>query len=420
MSSASCDRPSTDREPFVVTPNFLEIEAAAERLAAGAFLVVLDDDSATATGAVIGAAHAVTAEKLVWLRRSTVGIVGVPMSAERSGALGLPLMVDDDRATGRGAFTVSIDLVEGNRSGSSPADQARTIAALARGDIDPGDFVRPGHVFPIRVRDGGVLKRAGHAEAVSDLCGIAGLARVGVVAELADDDGEVMGPDAAVAFAAEHDLAVVSIADLVRFRRMREMLVEHFAAARLPTTYGEFMAHAYRSVVDGEEHVAYVMGDVEGGAPPLVRVHSECLTGDILASTRCDCGPQLQLALQKIAEEGRGVLIYLRGHEGRGIGIGHKMRAYALQDDGLDTVDANAAQGLPVDSREYGVGANMLADLGVTRMRIMTNNPAKLTGLDGYGLEIIERVPIEIPPNPENLRYLQTKRNRMDHQIDAG
>ncbi len=398
---------------------FTDVDTAAQVFAEGEYVVLVDDDSPEATGALAGAAEPMTAERLVWLSRRTTGLVGVPMTVERANALGLDLMVDEDVATGRGAFTVSIDLIEGNSTGSSPADQARTIAALAGSDLRPDQFARPGHVFPLRSRPGGVLKRAGHAEAVVDLCTVAGVARVGVVADLATDAGEMMNLAASQAFAREHGLALVSIADLVRYRRRNEILVEHFAAARLPTTFGEFMAHAYRSVVDGEEHVAYVMGDVEGGEPPLVRVHSECLTGDILHSTRCDCGPQLQTALQKIAEEGRGVLIYLRGPEGRGIGIGHKMRAYALQDEGLDTVDANAAQGLPVDSREYGVGANMLADLGVTRMRIMTNNPAKLTGLDGYGLEIVERVPIEIPPNPENLRYLQTKRNRMAHQIGA-
>jgi len=224
----------------------------------------------------------------------------------------------------------------------------------------------------------------------------------------------------AAAFAAEHDLLLVSIADVVRHRRKSEILVEAIGAARVPTEYGDFMCHAYRSVVDGVDHVAFVKGDVDGGDPPLVRVHSECLTGDILGSLRCDCGPQLDLALQMIAEEGRGAVIYLRGHEGRGIGIGHKMRAYALQDEGLDTVEANSAQGLPVDSREYGVGANMLADLGITRMRIMTNNPAKLTGLDGYGLEVVDRVPIEIPSNPENEKYLETKRTRMGHTLSDG
>ena len=269
-------------------PSFCPVESAAERLAAGEFLLVVDDDTSTASGALVAAAGSMTTEKLVWLHRCTTGLVGVPMSSGRAAALGLPLMVDEEQATGQGAFTVSIDLIEGNSSGSSPADQARTIAALAVTDIDPDRFVRPGHVFPLRSRDGGVLKRAGHAEAVTDLCAVAGIPKVGVVAELATDEGEVMSLEPAQAFASAHGIAIVSIADLVRFRRRREILVEHFAAARLPTTYGEFMAHAYRSVVDGEEHVAYVMGDVEGGEPPLVRVHSECPTGDILASTRCD------------------------------------------------------------------------------------------------------------------------------------
>ncbi len=262
-----------------------------------------------------------------------------------------------------------------------------------------------------------MLKRAGHAEAVVDLCRLAGLSPVGVVADLVSATGDMMPLDDAAAFAAGNDLLLVSIADVVRHRRKSEILVEQMGVARVPTKHGDFMCHAYRSVLDGVDHIAFVMGDVDGGDPPLVRVHSECLTGDILGSLRCDCGPQLDLALQKIAHEGRGVLIYLRGHEGRGIGIGHKMRAYALQDQGLDTVEANAAQGLPVDSREYGVGANMLADLGVSRFRIMTNNPAKLTGLDGYGLEIVDRVPVEIASNPENEKYLETKRTRMGHAL---
>jgi len=269
----------------------------------------------------------------------------------------------------------------------------------------------------LRAREGGVLKRAGHAEAVVDLCRLAGLSPVGVVADLVSATGDMMPLHDAAAFAADNDLLLVSIADVVRHRRKSEILVEQMGVARVPTKHGDFMCHAYRSVLDGVDHIAFVMGDVDGGDPPLVRVHSECLTGDILGSLRCDCGPQLDLALQKIAHEGRGVLIYLRGHEGRGIGIGHKMRAYALQDQGLDTVEANAAQGLPVDSREDGVGANMLADLGVSRFRIMTNNPAKLTGLDGYGLEIVDRVPVEIASNPENEKYLETKRTRMGHAL---
>jgi len=396
---------------------FNPISEAVEAIGRGEFIVVLDDETETNDGVLIGAASLITAERLNWMVHRTSGVLGAPMAEERAQSLDLPLMVAGSDSEDRSAYTVSVDLIDGNSTGVSPAERARTLVALATGGHRADSFARPGHVFPLRARNGGVLKRAGHTEAAVDLCALAGLPRVGVMSELISDDGEVLDLAESRAFADEHGLVMVSIADLVRHRRQSEILVQHFAAARLPTTYGEFMAHAYRSVVDGEEHVAYVMGDVEGGEPPLVRVHSECLTGDILASIRCDCGPQLQLALQMIADEGRGVLIYLRGHEGRGIGIGHKMRAYALQDDGLDTVDANSAQGLPVDSREYGVGANMLADLGVTRMRIMTNNPAKLTGLDGYGLEIVERVPIEIESNPENLRYLETKRTRMGHTL---
>lgn len=396
-------------------PDFASISASLDAIAAGSLIVVVDDDSETATGALAGAAQFMDTEKLVWLSRRVTGLIGVPMSVDRADEL--DLMVAEDEATGRGAFTVSVDLVDGNTTGSSPADQARTIAALARAEVAADDFARPGHVFPLRAREGGVLKRAGHAEAVVDLCRLAGLSPVGVVADLVSATGDMMPLYDAAAFAADNDLLLVSIADVVRHRRKSEILVEQMGVARVPTKHGDFMCHAYRSVLDGVDHIAFVMGDVDGGDPPLVRVHSECLTGDILGSLRCDCGPQLDLALQKIAHEGRGVLIYLRGHEGRGIGIGHKMRAYALQDQGLDTVEANAAQGLPVDSREYGVGANMLADLGVSRFRIMTNNPAKLTGLDGYGLEIVDRVPVEIASNPENEKYLETKRTRMGHAL---
>ena len=398
-------------------PDFASISASRDAIAAGSLIVVVDDDSETATGALAGAAQFMDTEKLVWLSRRVTGLIGVPMSVDRADELELELMVAEDESTGRGAFTVSVDLVDGNTTGSSPADQARTIAALARAEVAADDFARPGHVFPLRAREGGVLKRAGHAEAVVDLCRLAGLSPVGVVADLVSVTGDMMPLDDAAAFAADNDLLLVSIADVVRHRRKSEILVEQMGVARVPTKHGDFMCHAYRSVLDGVDHIAFVMGDVDGGDPPLVRVHSECLTGDILGSLRCDCGPQLDLALQKIAHEGRGVLVYLRGHEGRGIGIGHKMRAYALQDQGLDTVEANAAQGLPVDSREYGVGANMLADLGVSRFRIMTNNPAKLTGLDGYGLEIVDRVPVEIASNPENEKYLETKRTRMGHAL---
>jgi 3,4-dihydroxy 2-butanone 4-phosphate synthase / GTP cyclohydrolase II len=283
------------------------------------------------------------------------------------------------------------------------------------------EFVGPGPVTAFRARPGGVLAHAAPVEAAVDLCRLAGRVHVAVIAELAPADGSAPTPDGGREFADAHGLVVISIADLVRHRRRRrEKLAEHFATARVPTAHGDFMAHAYRSLLDGIEHVAFVMGEVEGGKPPLVRVHSECLTGDILGSLRCDCGPQLQTALSRIAEEGRGVLVYLRGHEGRGIGIGNKLRAYALQDSGLDTVEANEAQGLPVDSREYGVGANILADLGISALRLMTNNPLKLAGLEAHDLEITEQVQIEIESNPENVRYLETKRDRMGHRLSKG
>jgi 3,4-dihydroxy 2-butanone 4-phosphate synthase/GTP cyclohydrolase II len=315
-------------------------------------------------------------------------------------------------ALGRGEFVIVMD-------GDLPESEGVLVGTAASLTPEATEWMvrHSSGVVCVPISTADTWRPSGHARAAIELCRLANQPDVGAVTELTTSAGEAMTLAACRSFADEHGLSLVSTTDLKQFRGAGEHLVAHFAKARLPTSYGEFVAHAYRSVVDGEEHVAYVMGDVVGGEPPLVRVHSECLTGDILASIRCDCGPQLQLALQMIAEEGRGVLVYLRGHEGRGIGIGHKLRAYALQDAGLDTVDANSAQGLPVDSREYGVGAAMLADLGVRQMRLMTNNPTKLGGLDGYGLEVVERVAIEIPSNPENLRYLETKRTRMGHTL---
>ena len=325
-------------------------------------------------------------------------------------------MVAENTESHRTAFTVTVDLIEGCSTGISAADRTRTVLAMADPQRKAGEFARPGHIFPLRARPGGVLKRAGHTEEAIDLCVMTDRAPVGVLCEIVNDDGTMKRLGDCREFADEHNLKLISIADLIRYRRRSEKLVEHFAEALIPTAHGDFTAHAYRSLLDGEEHIVYTMGDIAGSDAPLVRVHSECLTGDILASERCDCGYQLQAALAMIAEEGCGVLVYLRGHEGRGIGIGHKIRAYALQDDeGLDTVDANTAQGLPIDSREYGVGANILADLGVSSMRLMTNNPSKYGGLEGYGLDIVERVSIQIAANPSNERYLDTKRDRMGH-----
>lgn len=394
-----------------------DIDDAIEAFRRGEFLVVVDDEDRENEGDLIIAADALSEEKMAWMVRHTSGVICTPMTEQHADRLQLPLMVTENTEAHRTAFTVTIDLVVGNTTGISAGDRARTVIALADPDRSPREFSRPGHIFPLRARPGGVLKRAGHTEAAVDLCRLAGRPEVAAICEMTHDDGSMMRLTDCREFADHHGLRLISIADLIRFRRRREKLVEHFAAARVPTGYGDFMAHAYRSLLDEEEHVAYVMGDVEGGEPPLVRVHSECLTGDILASIRCDCGPQLHKALETIAGEGRGVLVYLRGHEGRGIGIGHKLRAYALQDDGMDTIEANEAQGLPIDSREYGVGANILADLGVTAMRLMTNNPTKLGGLEGYDLEITERVPIEIDSNPENVRYLETKRDRMGHTL---
>ena len=398
------------------------IDRAIDEIAAGNFVVVVDDEDRENEGDLIIAADAMTEQKMTFMIRHTSGVICAPLTEERADELRLPLMVAENTESHRTAFTVTVDLIEGCTTGISAADRTRTVRALADAGTVAGALARPGHIFPLRGRAGGVLKRAGHTEAALDLCRMAGRAEVGALCEIVNEDGTMSRLADCRRFADEHGLALISIADLIRYRRRREKLVEHFARATIPTRYGEFEAHAYRSLLDGEEHLAYTMGDLSGPDAPLVRVHSECLTGDILASERCDCGRQLHLALELIGASGCGVLVYLRGHEGRGIGIGHKIRAYALQDsDGLDTVDANTAQGLPIDSREYGIGANILADLGVSKMRLMTNNPSKYGGLEGYGLEIVERVPIEVSATPTSERYLTTKRERMGHLIaDSG
>lgn len=404
----------TDTSDHVVALDTIEDALAA--YAKGEFLVVVDDEDRENEGDLIIAADAMTEEKMAFMIRHTSGVICAPMLDDRADELRLPLMVAENTESHRTAFTVTVDLIEGCTTGISAGDRARTITALAEPERTPGEFARPGHIFPLRARPGGVLKRAGHTEAAIDLCNLTGRAPVGVLCEIVNDDGTMKRLGDCRTFADEHGLRLISIADLIRYRRRSEKLVEHFADAVIPTVHGDFTAHAYRSLLDGEEHLVYTMGDVAAAEAPLVRVHSECLTGDLLASERCDCGYQLQTALAMIGKEGCGVLVYLRGHEGRGIGIAHKIRAYSLQDDeGLDTVDANTAQGLPVDSREYGVGANMLADLGISAMRLMTNNPSKFGGLTGYGLEIVERVPIQVQSTPNRERYLDTKRDRMGH-----
>jgi 3,4-dihydroxy 2-butanone 4-phosphate synthase/GTP cyclohydrolase II len=365
------------------------------------------------------AAQFATPEKIAFIVRHTSGVVVAPLSGERCDDLRLPLMVDNNTESHRTAFTISVDLMEGTTTGISAADRAATLRGLADPTISHSAFARPGHIFPLRAREGGVLKRAGHTEAAVDLARLAGLQPAGIICEIQNDDGTMSRLPDLRKFCAEHNLLLSSIADLVEYRRHHERLVERVGSATVPTEWGGFTCVAYKSTIDGIEHLAFVKGDVSDGSPILTRVHSECLTGDVFGSKRCDCGPQLAAAMQQIDEEGKGVVVYLRGHEGRGIGIGHKIRAYSLQDEGFDTVDANTELGLPVDSREYGIGAQILADLGARELRLMTNNPAKYGGIAGYGLRIVERVPLSIEPTPENEAYLRTKRERMGHVFDS-
>jgi 3,4-dihydroxy 2-butanone 4-phosphate synthase/GTP cyclohydrolase II len=382
-------------------------------------VVLVDDEDRENEGDLIMAAEHVTAEKLAFIIRHTSGVVVAPLTGERCDDLRLPMMVDHNTESHRTAFTVSVDLLEGTSTGISAADRALTIRALADGTVGYQAFARPGHVFPLRAREGGVLKRAGHTEAAVDLARMAGCEPAGVICEIQNDDGTMARLPQLIEFCREHNLLLSSIAALVEWRRHKERLVERIGSARVPTQWGEFECVAYRSTIDGIEHLAFVRGDIGSGAPVLTRVHSECLTGDVFGSLRCDCGDQLSAALHLIADNDHGVLVYLRGHEGRGIGIGHKIRAYSLQDQGVDTVDANTQLGLPVDSREYGIGAQILADLGAQELRLMTNNPAKYGGIAGYGLRVVERVPIVVTMTDENRAYLSTKRDRLGHLFAA-
>jgi 3,4-dihydroxy 2-butanone 4-phosphate synthase/GTP cyclohydrolase II len=403
---------STTDNGFAPIPDILAA------IARGEMVVMVDDEDRENEGDFIMAAQFATAEKMAFIVRHSSGVVCAPLTGERCDDLRLPAMVDQNTESHRTAFTVSVDLIEGTSTGISAADRAATIAALADPKVAYTAFARPGHIFPLRAREGGVLKRAGHTEAAVDLARLAGCEPAGVICEIQNDDGTMARLDDLRTFCAEHGLLLSSIALLIEYRRHHERLVEYIGAAPVPTEWGTFTCHAYRSTIDGIEHLAFTQGDIAEGGPVLTRVHSECLTGDVFGSRRCDCGPQLDAAMRRIAAEGRGVVVYLRGHEGRGIGIGHKIRAYSLQDEGLDTIDANLQLGLPVDSREYGIGAQILADLGAQELRLMTNNPAKYGGLGGYGLSVVERVAIEIPATPENERYLRTKKERLGHLIE--
>ncbi|MDP9442366.1 MAG: bifunctional 3,4-dihydroxy-2-butanone-4-phosphate synthase/GTP cyclohydrolase II [Actinomycetota bacterium] len=399
---------------------FADIDKAIAAIARGEIVVVVDDEDRENEGDLIMAAEFATPEKIAFFLHHTSGYICAPVTTQRAKELDLPPMVVNNTENMRTAFLVSIDYRHGTTTGISAHDRAATIQALVDQSSRPEDLSRPGHVLPLEAREGGVLKRAGHTEAAVDLARLAGCYPAGVLCEIVDDNKMDMArlPELE-RFAADQGLLLISIADLVRYRRQREKLVRRIAEARIPTVYGDFTCYSYESVLDGESHLAFVKGAPAGERNVLVRVHSECLTGDVFGSLRCDCGPQLEAAMKRVADAGMGVIVYLRGHEGRGIGIANKLRAYELQEKGFDTVDANTELGLHVDKREYGVGAQILVDLGITTMRYMTNNPAKYGGLAGYGLEIVERVPLEIVPNPENINYLRTKRERMGHFLEG-
>lgn len=393
------------------------VERAILALGRGDFVVVADDSHRENEGDLIGRADRITPEAMAFLIRHTSGLVCIAMTPERLDELGLPLMVAENTESHTTAFTHSVDYKFGTTTGISAADRSATIRAL----VDPGvpgeHFARPGHVFPLRAKAGGVLERRGHTEAAVDLARLAGARPAGVLCEIVNDDGTMVRGQALREFAVAHHLEYLSIEDLVAYRKSHEALVEHLAEARIPTDHGTFEAHVYRSRLDGLEHVALVRGKVSGEQDVLVRVHSECFTGDVLGSTRCDCGAQLDAALERIAREGRGVVVYLRGHEGRGIGLAQKMHAYQLQDRGRDTVEANLDLGLPVDARSYDIGAQILSDLGITTLRLMSNNPAKFTELEGYQLRIVERVPLVTEPTAENMSYLRAKEARLGHSL---
>lgn len=396
---------------------FDPVEDAIAAIGRGEMVVVVDDEDRENEGDLIMAAEFATEDKIAFIVNHSSGVICCPVLDDRADELDLPLMVAQNTEVMRTAFTVTVDYRHGTTTGISAADRALTLRAMVDGGATAADFARPGHIFPLRARPGGVLKRAGHTEAAVDLATLAGLKPAGVLCEIVKPDGSMARVPDLIEFCKEHDLIFISIADLVRYRRQTEKLVTRLSEATIPTNHGEFQAVVYESVLDGVEHVAFVRGEPAGSSDVLVRVHSECLTGDIFGSLRCDCGPQLDMALAKIAEEGEGVVVYLRGHEGRGIGLGHKIRAYELQQQGLDTVDANLEQGLPADSREYGIGAQILVDLGVSTIRLMTNNPAKYGGIDGFGLEITGRIPVNTVPTEHNIAYLRTKQERMGHLL---
>ena len=394
------------------------IQEAIDEYRRGRFVIIVDDEGRENEGDLTIPAEFITDEAVTFMIKHTSGIICVPLAGERLDNLRIPLMVGNNQAQYGTAFTISVDARFGITTGVSAHDRAETIRVLSSPTSAPSDLVMPGHMYPLRAREGGILVRAGHTEATVDLCRMAGLQPTGVLCELMNPDGTMMRMPQLRKFAAKHDLKIISISQLITYRVQRERLIERVAATQLPTKWGDFTLYAYRSSIDPDEHAALVYGDISGAEPVLVRVHSQCVSGDVFGSMRCDCGQQVDLALQQIVSEGRGVLVYMR-QEGRGIGFCNKVKAYQLQEQqGLDTVEANEALGFVADRRDYGIGMQILLDLGLKKIRLITNNPAKRAGLEGYGLEVSERVPIMATPNPHNWHYLETKRDKMGHFID--
>ena len=396
---------------------FDSIESAIEEFKAGKALVVVDDEDRENEGDLVFAGTLITTESMNFMIKNTSGVVCVPMLAEDLDRLNLPPMTainEDKKST---AFSVSVDAAIGITTGISAEDRCRTIKVLADRNSKSTDVSKPGHIFPLRAAQGGVLRRAGHTEAGIDLAKLAGLNPIAVIAELVEDDGSIRKYESSYRFARENNLKFISIADIISYRRKHEKQIELVSTSELPTKFGNFKAFGYKSIIDGISHIALVAGDIGDGEDVLVRVHSECLTGDVMGSLRCDCGDQLQLAMKTISENGRGIVLYVRGHEGRSIGLLNKIAAYGLQDKGRDTVQANLELGFPADARDYGTGAQILVDLGVKTMKLLTNNPAKRAGLEGYGLKIVERVALVAQVNEKNVDYLSTKKNKMGHDI---